>query len=177
MSHGITVEVAEAAVEMVQVALHSNRRRRLLYRCALLDVSLREGQVSNTGRVSPPDRAFLEVALQNITARESIVAKNTAVGAITGVSKKMALQVLSMQIRLCAMGARELAVRVFYGRYLTFAVNLTDWNTARSTWKNAATSLATNNMSWLLALLQSRALLHHGVSHHALLIHDAGHRA
>jgi len=89
----------------------------------------------------------------------------------------MALQVLSMQIGLCAMRAREFAVRIFYGRYLAFAVDLADWDTARSTGKNTATSLATHNMGWLITLLQSRALLHHGVSHHALLIHNAGHRA
>ena len=79
------MKVAEAAVEVVQITLHSDGRRCLLNRCALLNVSLREGQVGNAGRVSPPNRAFLEVALQNITAREGIVAKNTAVGAITGV--------------------------------------------------------------------------------------------
>jgi hypothetical protein len=50
-----------------------------------LDVGVRVRQVGRSGWVTTSDRALLEVALQNITPRERILAKNTHVRAITGV--------------------------------------------------------------------------------------------
>jgi hypothetical protein len=41
--------------------------------------------MASTSRVSPSDRAFLEVTLQDVTARESIFAQMTLVGALARV--------------------------------------------------------------------------------------------
>jgi hypothetical protein len=53
-----------------------------------LQMGLRVRQVSRARWVAPADRTFLEVALQDITAREGILAENTHVGSVTGVCKK-----------------------------------------------------------------------------------------
>jgi len=53
-----------------------------------LQMGLGVRQVSRARWVASSDRAFLEVALQDITAREGILAKNTHVGTITGVCCK-----------------------------------------------------------------------------------------
>jgi hypothetical protein len=57
----------------------------------LLQMRLRVGQVAGPGGVSTADRAFLEVALEDIATGKRIAAENAHVWAVTGVSEKMAL--------------------------------------------------------------------------------------
>lgn len=83
---------------------------------------------------------------------------------------------LRVEVRLGAVRARELSVRILDGRHLALAVNLTDGSAARSAREDTPTALAPNDVGRLLALLKG-ALLHHGaaVRHDAGLVHDAGH--
>lgn len=83
---------------------------------------------------------------------------------------------LRVEVRLGAVRARELSVRILHGRHLTLAVDLTDGSTAGGARENTPTALASDDMRGLLALLKG-ALLHHGaaVRHDAGLVHDAGH--
>jgi hypothetical protein len=50
-----------------------------------LQMGLGVRQVGSTSRVTPTNRALLEVTLQDVTAGEGVLAQNTHVGAITGV--------------------------------------------------------------------------------------------
>lgn len=83
---------------------------------------------------------------------------------------------LRVEVRLGAVRARELSVRVLDGRHLPLAVNLADGSAAGSAREDTPTALAPDDVRRLLALLEG-ALLHHGaaVRHDAGLVHDAGH--
>jgi hypothetical protein len=63
-----------------------------------LQMQLRMGQVARAGEVASTDRALLEVALEDITAREGIPAEYARVWAISSVTKQVALQMLCMEV-------------------------------------------------------------------------------
>jgi hypothetical protein len=64
--------------------------RVLLWTCGLpvLEVVLRVLQVIRTSRITPPDRAFLEMALQNVTSAESVFAEMARIRTLAGIWKR-----------------------------------------------------------------------------------------
>jgi len=142
VDHVVSGQIAQA-VEVVQVALVSETSS-LLGLGVLLDVRLRVGQMASSGGVSTADRALLEVALQNITSRKRIAAKDTHVWAIAGVSQKMALQMLGVKIGLCAVRAWEFAISILHWNDRVLGAASASGRGSRptgSTWQDTASSL------------------------------------
>jgi hypothetical protein len=71
--------------------------------------------MTRSSRVATSNRAFLKVALQDITSREGVVAENTHIWTVTGVSQHVSLQMFRMEISLCAVGAGEFAISILLG--------------------------------------------------------------
>lgn len=82
VSHAIIVH----AVDTHDIILVTHRALSFVWpRVGLFQVGLRVGQVTCSGRVSATDRAFLEMALQDVTSREGVPTKHTHVWSITSV--------------------------------------------------------------------------------------------
>jgi len=187
VDHVVSLDVSKT-VKVVQVTLVAEASG-LLGLSILLDVGLRVGQVTSSGGVSTTDGALLEVTLQDITSRKRIAAKHTHVGAVTGVSQKVTLQMLCVQIGLCAMGARKLSISVLDRNHRVLSTTGASGGGGRSTGstgQNTASALRANNVSRLLAfMLENGALLHHagsvgrgdaGLGHDTTGRHRAQHR-
>lgn len=83
VNHAVGGHVVHA-VELVHLALASDYG---LLGCLriLFNVSLGVRQVAGASRVTATDGALLEVALEDIRAREGVTAQNTHVGAVAGI--------------------------------------------------------------------------------------------
>jgi hypothetical protein len=160
VDHVVTGEVAQP-IEVVKVTIVS-KTGGLLCLLVLLDVSLRMRQVTSSRGVATADRALLEVTLEDVTAREGIAAEDTHVWAITGVSQKMALEMLGMEVSLGAVRAREFAISVLHGNHgvLGASTGGRGSRSSRSTWKDTASSLGANNVSRRLTLGHDGLRLH-----------------
>lgn len=161
MDHVVCGQVAQA-IEMVEVTLMCEAGGFLSLLLVLLNMSLRMRQVTSSGGVATADRALLEMALQDITSREGIAAKNTHVRAITGMSQKVALKMLGMEVSLCAVRAREFAICVLDRNHGVLGASTSGWGSRspRSTGQDAASSLRANNVSGRFALWHNRSGLH-----------------
>jgi len=87
----------------------------LLGLLVFLDVSLRVRQVTSSSRVTTADRTLLKVALQDVTSGKGVATEDTHVWAVTGVSQKMALEMLGMEVSLGTVRTREFAIRSLTG--------------------------------------------------------------
>lgn len=83
VNHAVGGHVVHA-VELVHLALASDSGL-LGSLSVLLNVSLRVRQVASASRVTTTDGALLEVALEDIRARESVTAQNTHVRAVASI--------------------------------------------------------------------------------------------
>lgn len=100
----------------------------------------------------------MEVTLQDITAGESVLAKNTHVGAITSVSQQMALEVLGVEVSLVTVRAGEFAVRVLSRDSGALSCTIDPVrNRSRAAWdtgQNATAALRADNLRpwWFLGV-------------------------
>lgn len=69
-------------------------------------------QMACTSGIATTNGALLKVALQDITSRKRVAAKNAHVRTVTSMSKKMALQVFGMEICLGTVRAGKFSVGV-----------------------------------------------------------------
>lgn len=96
------------------------------------------------------------MSLENVRARERILAQMTHVRTITSMSKKVTLQVLRVQIGLVTMWAWILAVGVLLGYHaLRSRTRTLSWRVgpAWSAGEYATSSLGAHDMSGLLLIL------------------------
>jgi hypothetical protein len=161
VDHVVCGQVAQA-IEVVEITLVGEAGGLLSLLLVLLNVSLRVRQVTSSSGVATADRALLEMTLQDITSREGIAAKNTHVRAITGVSQKVALKMLGMEVSLCAVRAREFAICVLDRNHGVLGASTSGWGSrpSRSTGQDSASSLRANNVSRRFALWHHRSGLH-----------------
>jgi hypothetical protein len=111
----------------------------------------------------------LKVSFQNITSGECVFAENTHIGAVTGVSQKVAFKMLRVKIGLGTVRARKLAVGILgrnrgasSGSVGTIGDCSASWNTG----KNTSSSLRSHNLSTRrLAVVRKRSLTISGCSH------------
>jgi hypothetical protein len=124
---------------------------RLRTRVRFLEMRLSVGQMTKPRRIPTTDRAFLEMTLQNITARECVTAKYAHVWTVTSMSEQMALEMFAMQISFVTVRTSIFSVGIFDGDYRTLggpSSSSGHWETSRSTGKNTSTTLRTYDMSW-----------------------------
>lgn len=128
---------------------------------------LRVLQVVGTSGVAAADGALLEMALQDITSTEGILAKMALVGALARVcrwlayareagrdlltSQKMALQVLQVQVCLVAVRALVLAIGVLGG--LSRRLSSSRSRSARMCGQDTATALLADDVHGLRLLV------------------------
>jgi hypothetical protein len=134
-------------VQVVEITIVS-KAGSLLGLLVLLNVSLRVRQVTSSSRVTTADRTLLKVALQDITSGEGVAAEDTHVWAVTGVSQKMALEMLGMEVSLGTVRTREFAIRILDGNHGVLGTSTSGRGSraSRSARQNTATSLGTNNV-------------------------------
>lgn len=153
--HPIRTHVAHAVngVELVLVT-HSL----LLGSLVLLDVRMRVREMACSSGVATADRAFLEVALENIATGEGVAAQDTHVRAVAGVSQKMPLEMLGVQVRLVTMRARELPVGILLGDLVLCRLAASDrgLGPTRRAREDSSATLRANHMCRRVAFL-----LHH----------------
>jgi hypothetical protein len=128
----------------------------------LLDMGLRMRQVASSSGVATADRTLLEVTLEDITSREGIAAENAHVWAITGVSQKMALEMLGMEVSLSAVRAWKFAISVLHRNHgvLGTGTSSRGSRSSRSAGEYATSPLRANNMSRRLILGHNGLRLH-----------------
>lgn len=142
--------------------IHITITHPLLLGCrVLLDMRLWVREVGCSGRITATNRALDKVALQDIRARECVPAEHTHVRSVTRMSEKMALQMLRMQVSLCAVRAGKLSVCVL-GRDSSLAGSSCGRSSrsSRRTGQDTAASLRAHNMGWCFAFLQHALLCH-----------------
>jgi hypothetical protein len=101
--------------------------------------------------VPPTNRAFLEMTLQDVAARERVFAQMALVGAFSRVSQQVPLQMLQVQICLVAMRALELVVCVLSRIRRRFPNSRS--RPAWMGWQHSASSLLSYHMYWLRLLV------------------------
>jgi hypothetical protein len=72
--------------------------------------------MASTSGITTANGAFLEMALQNVAPRESVTTKYTHVRSVSSVSKKVALEMFSMEVSLGAVRTGEFSISIL-GRY------------------------------------------------------------
>lgn len=161
VNHAISRHVVHA-IEVLHVSLVAEASG-LLGLGVLLNVSLRVGQVARSRGVPTTDGALLEVALQDVTSGKRITTKHAHIRAVASVTKKMALQVLRVQVSLGAVWARELAVGILDGNDVVLCASASGGGgrTARCAGQNSSATLGSYNMGWLVALVKNIVWLHH----------------
>jgi hypothetical protein len=76
-------------------------------------MSMRMAQMSQPVRIAAAYRALREMPFKNVRPRKGVAAQNASIRSVAGVSQKMALEMLCVEVVLAAMRTRELAVLVF----------------------------------------------------------------
>lgn len=117
-----------------------------------------------TGGVAASQRTLLEMAFEDVTAREGVFAQVAHVWTIAGVSKQMTLQVLRVQICLVTVRAGILAIGVLLRDHALRGGATTLWGRIRSSWRtreNSAASLRAHDVGGLLFVLHEGGSLSH----------------
>lgn len=95
------------------------------------------------------------MSLQDVAATESVLAQMASIRSITSVSKKVALQVLGVQISLVTVWTREFSLFVLlrYHRFGSRGGNrVGDWWPTRYAWQYSPPTLRSHHMYWLRLL-------------------------
>lgn len=75
-------------------------------------MGLRVLQMTGPRWITAANGAFLEMTLEDVTARKRIIAQEARVRPVTSVTKQMPLQVLRVQVCLLAVWARKLPILI-----------------------------------------------------------------